>query len=109
MNQELAAIETERRGDQLVVSLGGEIDLSNAQPVQQRIEQAVEGASDVVVDLSAVEYIDSQGLRLLSQLIRRFAREGWRLRLVAPPGSFARGVLDLTRISEDVEVLDAVA
>jgi anti-anti-sigma factor len=76
--------------------------------LQQRIEHAVVGNTDVVLDLSAIGYIDSQGLRLLSQLSKRLSREGTKLRLIAPPGSVARGVLELTRMSEDIEVVDTI-
>jgi anti-anti-sigma factor len=108
VNHELASIETERRGERLILLLRGEIDFSNAQLLEQRIDAAVAGNSDVVVDLSTIEYIDSQGLRLLSQLSKRFARERSKLQLIAPPGSFARGVLDLTLMSEHIAVADTI-
>jgi anti-anti-sigma factor len=108
MSQNIAQVETEHHDGQLVVSVSGEIDLSNARPVQEQIERAAAGSSDVVIDLSAVEYIDSQGLRLVGQLVRKFDREGSKLQLVAPPGSFARGILDLTLISKDVAIIDTI-
>jgi len=104
----LRYIETECRDGQLILYLRGEIDLANAQPVQERIEHAVTGNTNIVLDLSAIEYMDSQGLRLLSQLSNRLSREGSKLQLIAPPGSFARGVLEMTRISEDVEIADTI-
>ena len=108
MSHELASIDTERRDGRLILCLRGDIDLSNAQTLQQRIEDAVRGNTDVVLDLSAIGYIDSQGLRLLSQLSKRLSREGTKLQLIAPPGSVARGVLELTRMSEDIEVVDTI-
>jgi anti-sigma B factor antagonist len=108
VNHELASIEPERRDGRLILHIRGDIDLSNAQPLQQRIEHAVVGKTDVVLDLSAIEYIDSQGLRLLSQLSNKLSREGAKLQLIAPPGSFARGVLELTRMSEDIDVVDTI-
>ncbi len=108
MSHELASIKTERRDGRLILHLRGEVDLSNAQPLQQRIEDAVAGNTDVALDLSAVEYVDSQGLRLLSQLSNRFSREGSKLQLIAPPGSFTRCVLDMTRMSEDIDVVDTI-
>jgi anti-anti-sigma factor len=108
VSHELASIDTERRDGRLILCLRGDIDLSNAQTLQQRIEHAVVGNTDVVLDLSAIGYIDSQGLRLLSQLSKRLSREGSKLQLIAPPGSFARRVLGLTRMSEDIEVVDTI-
>jgi stage II sporulation protein AA (anti-sigma F factor antagonist) len=107
MNDDGAWIEVERDEDCVVVRLHGEIDLSNVDSVEQRIEVELAGFPHVVIDLADIEYIDSQGLRLLNQLSKRLAREGSRFQLIAPPGSFVRGILDLTLISEDIEVLDA--
>ena len=108
MNEEPTPLEAERRDGRVVLSLRGEIDLSNAEDLRSGIEQAVDGSPDVVLDLSAVDYVDSQGLRLVSQLSKRLAREGSKLQVIAPPGSFARGVLELTLIAEDVEVIDTI-
>ena len=107
MNDDGAWIEVESREGCLIVCLRGEIDLSNVDSVEQRIEGELVGFPHIVIDLSEIEYIDSQGLRLLNQLSKRLAREGSTLQLIAPPGSFTRGILDLTLISEDIEVLDA--
>jgi anti-anti-sigma factor len=106
MNHELGSIQTERRDARLILHLRGDIDLSNAEHLQQRIHHAVAGNSEVVLDLSAVEYIDSQGLRLLSQLSKKLSREGSNLQLIAPPGSFARSILELTRIGDDLVIID---
>ena len=42
------------------------------------------------VDLGAVTYIDSQGLRLLLERSRRLSATGTAFTVVAPPGGFAR-------------------
>jgi anti-anti-sigma factor len=108
MNDELVQLEHERREGRLVMHLRGEVDLSNVEWVERRIAVAVRGSTHVVVDLSEVDYIDSQGLRLLRQLAAGFSADDARLQLVAPPGGFARGVLEMTRLDEDFEVLDSL-
>jgi anti-anti-sigma factor len=109
MNDELVRMRQERRNGSLVLFIRGEIDLSNVDQLQHEIDLAVVGCSHVVIDLSETEYIDSQGLRLLKQLSNRLSHEGKRLRLIAPPGSFARGVLEMTLISEGLDVIDTTA
>jgi anti-anti-sigma factor len=108
MNEQLVQIAAERREDRLVVRLAGEIDLSNVERLQQRLDALVEGCRHVVVDLSGIEYIDSQGLRLLNRLANTLAECETKLEVVAPPDSVARDVLDMTRMSEDIAVRDAV-
>jgi anti-anti-sigma factor len=107
VNDELVRIEQERRDGRLVLHLRGEVDLSNVEWLERQLDLAVRGCDHVVIDLSEIEYIDSQGLRLLKQLSDRLSGEDATLQLVAPPGRFARGVLELTLLGEDVEVLDA--
>ena len=62
---DLIKMEREQRDGLVIVRLGGEIDLANVNALQSRLERAAYGFDKVVVDLGAVEYIDSQGLRLL--------------------------------------------
>jgi anti-anti-sigma factor len=104
MNEQLVVMEQERAEGRLVVRLRGEIDLSNVEQLEQRLGRAVEGFSVVVVDLSAIEYIDSQGLRLLTRLSRRLSTTGSDLELVAPKGSIARDVLEMTGLSQDIAI-----
>jgi anti-sigma B factor antagonist len=106
MSERMITIEKERRDGRLLLSLNGEIDLSNADYLQERIELASLGNVGVTIDLSRVEYIDSQGMRLLTSLASALAARSIGLCLVAPPGSFARGVIDLTRIGDDIEIQD---
>jgi anti-anti-sigma factor len=97
MTDQLAQMSSERRADQVTLRLSGEIDLSNAEDLQPRIDQLVGDCRAVVVDLGAVEFIDSRGLRLLNRLAATLAANGATLELIAPPGCVARDVLDLRR------------
>ncbi len=97
-------MEQERREGRLILHLHGEVDLSNVERLGQQIEIAATGSAHVLIDLSGIEYIDSQGLRLLKQLSNRFSDEGATLQLIAPPGTFARGVLEMTLLNETLEV-----
>jgi anti-anti-sigma factor len=108
MNDELVVIEQEERDGRLVVRVLGEIDLSNVDLLQRRLERVVEGSQAVVVDLAGVEYIDSQGLRLLNRLASRIGDAGATLQVVAPEGSIVRNVLELTHMSDDLDLRDGV-
>jgi anti-sigma B factor antagonist len=108
MNDEFVSIQIEPSDGSLLVRLRGEIDLSNADPVHRQLESAVEGWPRVIIDLAEIEYLDSQGLRLVKQLCAKAGREGTKLELVAPPGHFARQVLEMTRMSDYAEIHDTL-
>ena len=106
MNDELVRMEQERRNGRLILHLHGEVDLSNVEHLGRQIDLAATGSAHVVIDLSEIEYIDSQGLRLLKRLSNRFSDEGTTFQVIAPPGTFARGVLEMTLLNEALEVHD---
>ncbi|NYV77906.1 STAS domain-containing protein [Streptomyces sp. UH6] len=56
----------------------GEIDLANVQVLARALEALADTAGTVVLDLTAVEYLDSAGLSVLF-------RHAERLEIVAPP------------------------
>lgn len=64
-------LDTGRSSDgQLVLTAAGEIDLSNVEPFTDALEKAVaeasrSGSGTLVVDLSAVAYLDSAGVNVL--------------------------------------------
>lgn len=98
MNAPLATVEVRRVERDVSVVVVGEIDLSNADDVQVRIDEASRGARAVTVDLRAVDYMDSRGVRLLHDLSRRLAADGIELTVVAPADTIAGEILRLTRL-----------
>jgi anti-sigma B factor antagonist len=82
---ELARLETQERDGVLVAGLTGEIDLSNATALEERIVAAAGAEVPLVVDLTAVTFLDSAGVRLLDHLVA--ARQpAPAIRVVAPAG-----------------------
>jgi anti-anti-sigma factor len=84
------------------ISLHGEIDLSNVDTVRREIERlVVELRSEpVVIDLSGVEYIDSQGVALLLKFAHQLSERQTQLRLVAPADSVAGELLSTSPVAE---------
>ena len=108
MNDQLVSIKTERSSRSLLVRLRGEIDLSNSDQLHQQLELVVEGWPRVVLDLAEIEYLDSQGLHLIKQLCDKGDNEAAEIQVVAPPDGFARQVLEMARMSDYVEIRDAL-
>ena len=89
------------------IRLRGEIDLSNVDGLEAAIDSAVAEVRDAVIDLTAVDFIDSRGLRLLNRVSSSVAGRDGSLVVVAPPGSIARSVLDITGMSDELAVRDS--
>ena len=106
MTDQTSLLESEREGERVVIRLGGEIDLSNVESLEAQIERAIVNAEWVVIDLSAIEFIDSSGLRLLKRISTSTDGKA-PLVVVAPPGSIARSVLDVSRMTDELAVQDA--
>jgi anti-anti-sigma factor len=94
---ELANLFVWRRGEVIVAALTGELDVSNASALEHEIVLAVgNDAAGLVLDLAGLEFMDSSGVHLLFHLAQRLAVRGRRLAAIAPAGSPARRVLELT-------------
>ena len=62
----------------------GEVDCTTAPHLQERVERLLDdGAREVVIDLTAVTFLDSAGLCALATLHRRATAGGVRLRVLA--------------------------
>ena len=99
----LEELTFESHGDVVVARVEGEVDLSNADSVKERLLEAVpNSASALVLDLSETEYLDSSGIRLIFQLEARLSSRGQKLDIVIPEGSKVRRVLLLTEVQRAV-------
>lgn len=68
-----------------VIRLAGEADLSNSGEIERAL---LATASEVVVlELSALDYVDSAGIRAIDRSAGRLSGQGRSLILVAAPGS----------------------
>jgi anti-sigma B factor antagonist len=81
------------------VALAGDCDLAVRDELIATLLAAVGRSPSVVVDLAAVEFLDSSGLHGLVAAHRAAAEKGGRLYLENPTGTVA-AVLDLTGVGE---------
>jgi anti-anti-sigma factor len=104
-----AEIAVERRGAVLVARLSGEVDMTNSSYVGEELTRSVPNdAVALVVDLSETRYLDSAAIELLFDLARRLRRRRQTLRLVLPPASPLKRVLELTEIASATPVHDSL-
>jgi len=95
-------IRVEQDRDSIVLRAGGELDMASASGLEHSLLHALEsGTSSIVLDLTAVSFIDSVGLRVLLWAAGRSHEDGDRLRIDC--GSPAiRQLIDLTGSGRDV-------
>jgi anti-anti-sigma factor len=88
---------TVQRDDELAtITVRGELDLATAPQLSAAVAEHHD-AGLLVLDLTAVTFIDSTGVRLLIQTDRRCARSGSRLMVLAGDGPVRR-VLELCKL-----------
>lgn len=75
-------VEVAQREGFSLVTVSGAIDGKTAPEVQEQLRPVFDGAGNVVMDMSAVDYMSSAGLRLLLLIYRDFTARRRRLVLV---------------------------
>ncbi len=90
--------------DIVVFALHGEVDLHVSPELRARLTAAIEsGASNVVVDLSHVTFLDSMALGVLLGALKLLRAQGGELRLVVPTPELRR-IFELTLLDEVFEL-----
>jgi anti-sigma B factor antagonist len=86
-------IATDRDGADVVVSVGGDLDYDSHGRLEQAVDEALEGGPDgLVLDLAAVTYCDSCGLRVLLGAHHRAGEVGATFVLRGAQGQPARAL-----------------
>ncbi|AGZ39820.1 STAS domain-containing protein [Actinoplanes friuliensis] len=89
-----------------LVRLAGEIDLANAPEIGREIVRHTGRAGAVVIDLTAVSFLDSAGVRLLDALVGDLDDQGTPIRLVVGETGPARMTLQLCAFRDDLLATD---
>lgn len=98
---------TERDGF-AVLAVSGEIDVSTAPPLRERLIGLVnDGWTRVVVDLEGVDFLDSTGLGVLVAVLKRLETEGGELRLVCTRSQLLK-VFEITGLNLVFSVFDSL-
>jgi anti-anti-sigma factor len=102
-------IEVEQNGGTTVVRLDGELDLATAPDFSAQLDETTSAApAAVVLDLSALEFIDSTGLRSILRIDEN-CRESGRRFAVVPGASQVARLFEIARVQEHLELISSVA
>ena len=89
-----------------VISVSGEIHVSTAPEFQRRLDAAISrGKTAVVLDLSETEFIDSTGLSVILNGLRRVTRQRGRMALVCSNPTVLR-LFEITRLDSTFDIHD---
>jgi anti-sigma B factor antagonist len=88
----------------VAVTLAGELDLYDAPALRESFHGLVEsGAAVIVLDLTAVSFLDSTVLGTIVGLLRRVREAGRELRVVLPETT-ARRIFEITGLDAALDV-----
>jgi anti-sigma B factor antagonist len=109
MTLPLAEVSFATDGDVVVASVRGEIDLSNAGELGEAIGRRLTNEPlALVLDLTAVEYLDSAGIHVIYHLHQRLRDRGQDIRVVIAPGSVIAEALRLADVPRAVGAAETV-
>ena len=107
MRSRLADLELEARDEVIVARIAGEIDSSNAAELRRALlERLSNNVRGMVLDITAVRYVDSTGIALIFDLARGLEARRQALRVAAAGEGAVRRVLELCAVDAVAAVDD---
>jgi anti-sigma B factor antagonist len=96
----------EQRDGAVVLRLGGELDLYNADDIRTALAVAIDGGTArIVVDMADVDFVDSTALGVLIEARSRLGHDGL---LLAAPQIETRRTLEVSGLDRHLPVHDSV-
>jgi anti-anti-sigma factor len=90
--------------------VSGPLELTAAAPFKQQIQRLLDtGCRALILDLSGVQFVDSEGVRALLSVRDEAEKRRARLRVVVPPGSPVERTLRLLRFDSLFSIFRSAA
>ena len=87
-----------------VLRMRGELDIAVAPALLPRVPDLVAGAPGVVLDLTAVTFLDSAALHVLFRIGRELARTGKQYGVVLAPSAHVAKTVEMVRLEETARI-----
>jgi serine/threonine-protein kinase RsbW len=94
------SVQQSQRGGAFVMVVGGDLDRAVASELEELLRASGVRGARVVVDLRALEFIDSSGLAVLIRAAAEAQREGWELSIVASSSSTVQRIFTVSGMSD---------
>lgn len=93
-------LDTTEQGEWTVLRVSGEIDVATAPKLREKIISLVgEGCLSIVVDLAAVDFLDSTGLGVLVGALKRVREHDGELRIACDEPRIVK-VFEITGLTD---------
>ena len=100
-------LSSERRGDRLVVAIGGELDLVTSRQLDEHLTHARRKDRQIVLDLAAVEFMDTSSLAVIVGHWKRLEAAGGTLVLAGARYRYTK-TLWITGLADRLPMYDTV-
>ena len=100
-------LSSERRGNSLVVAIGGELDIVTSRQLDEHLTRARREHRRIVLDLSAVEFMDTSSLAVIVGHWKRLQAAGGTLVLASARYRYTK-TLWITGLAERLPLYDSV-
>jgi len=94
--------------DYRLISVSGEVDLSNSSKVRKCLLGELDNNKSVIVDFSELKYIDSSGMATLVEGLNHANSKKLSLTIASTNGAPLQ-VFELTRLNQVFKMVDSVA
>jgi len=101
------ALSSEQRGDSVVVTVGGDLDIVTSPALDDCLAQARDNGSRVVLDLSAVDFMDTSALAVIVGHWKRLEAVGGSLALAGARYRYTK-TLWITGLADRLSLYDSV-
>ena len=88
------------------VCVEGELALTSASVLELAVERELQADSNVLLDFSRIDFIDSAGLRAMTALVRTAKARGRKLRLSSDMPPHARRLMEIVGLLPFVPIAD---
>jgi anti-sigma B factor antagonist len=90
-----------------LVELIGEVDVYSAPQAKQAMHELIDGgATHLLIDLTATDYLDSTAMGALVGVMKRLSETGGWVRLIAPKPRIRR-LFEITRLDQILPIFDS--
>ena len=103
----LLIVDRQEAQGAILIRPTGEVDLANVPMLWSNLKALLEDGQHIVVDLSAIQYIDSAGLKALRDSGHLFLQRGQRF-VLAKPTSVVQRLIDIVRLEKVIPVFASI-
>ena len=95
-------IDQVEEGDRVRLRVAGELDMASAPLLKRRLELLRDERRAVVLDLSELEFLDSQGIHLLCSAMSDSRQDGWHFEVDPDLQLQAKQVLRMVNVYDHI-------